>query len=222
VVQIPHPPPTPPDGLEPLLFELPKGKYLARIYKINQDYECGPLIFRFHGPRERFDHQYADQAGKAQKSPDRGVYYASPVLSSEIDALSCCLSECFGDDNRVIELLNRKFCRLNVVRPLMLLDLRGDGAMRIGACYALSGCIDRPLSQAWSRYIYENELDFTLVDGIIYPAAHNGDAAMALYERAIDSFELDSDLHLNDPELIDHIKFIALRLRLILPLDQWL
>jgi len=43
---------------------------------------------------------------------------------------------------------------------------------------------DRPLSQQWARWFYEHPREFGKVEGIVYPNAHNQDAAYALFERA--------------------------------------
>jgi hypothetical protein len=67
---------------------------------------------------------------------------------------------------------------------MVLLDLRGNGAMRAGSVVALGSVADRSLSQAWSRYFYENPNVYQPVDGVIYHNAHNGEDALALYERA--------------------------------------
>lgn len=40
------------------------------------------------------------------------------------------------------------------------------------------------VSQAWSRYFYEQIDIYQKVDGILYSNAHNGEKAVALYERS--------------------------------------
>lgn len=68
--------------------------------------------------------------------------------------------------------------------PLQLLDLRRGGGRAAGAEDALAAEGDRTTSQAWSRYFYEHPEIYGAVDGIIYANGHNGDTAIALYERA--------------------------------------
>jgi hypothetical protein len=54
---------------------------------------------------------------------------------------------------------------LETTRPIKLLDLQGNGAMRAGTVVAISGAADRQLSQKWSRYFYGCYQD---IDGLIY------------------------------------------------------
>lgn len=42
----------------------------------------------------------------------------------------------------------------------------------------------RKLTQAWSRYFYENPDLYGNIDGLIFNNAHDGQMANALYERA--------------------------------------
>lgn len=64
------------------------------------------------------------------------------------------------------------------------IEFRGAGAMKAGSGAALSSIPDRKLSQAWSRYFYDNCDLYGEIDGIIFSNAHNQDTAIALYERA--------------------------------------
>ncbi len=50
---------------------------------------------------------------------------------------------------------------------------------------AIGALESRSLTQAWSRYIYENPAIYGHVHGLIYSGAHNGEDAIVLYERAI-------------------------------------
>jgi len=104
---------------------------------------------------------------------DCGILYAGFTLS-------CCLVECFGDIG-VIDNQNRRLAFLQTTRPLLLLELRGRGAMPAGSVAALASTADRHLSQDWSRYFHAT---YPQIDGVIYRSAHNEEAAVALYERA--------------------------------------
>lgn len=65
---------------------------------------------------------------------------------------------------------------------MRLLDLTGDGAMRIGALATLgSGDEPRRLTQRWGRAIYEQLPNLA---GVRYRAAHQGGGAVAVWERA--------------------------------------
>lgn len=113
--------------------------------------------------------------GGPQDDPDRGIWYGAPTLAG-------CLIEVFGDTD-VIEPGDRIVAVAEVVRDLVLLDLRGRGAMRAGSVAALSKTADAATSQAWSRYFYDNPA-YREVDGLIYLNAHNDEDAVALYNRA--------------------------------------
>jgi hypothetical protein len=56
--------------------------------------------------------------------------------------------------------------------------------MRAGSVAALAKVADRSLSQAWSRYFYEQTSLYGQIDGISFHNAHNEEEAIALYERA--------------------------------------
>ncbi len=132
--------------------------------------------------------------------PERAVYYAawSDDLS---EALSSCLVEVFGDTG-IVELGDFQVAMPSVVRSLRLLDLRGRGAMRAGTVAAIAKC-DHRQSQPWSRYIYETELAYGVVDGLIYSNAHNDEPAVVLYERARPALVCHDEaiVRLDDPAL---------------------
>ena len=60
----------------------------------------------------------------------------------------------------------------HLTRDLRLLELRRRGAMRAGANAALAKVADRPLSQQWSQYFYDNPTffnDITNISGKLRP-----------------------------------------------------
>ena len=204
MVVIASPPPL--KSPSPLFRILAASSFILRIFDPTR--HSTALSFRYFGPLGRFDHQRlalggfpADRSETAARSrevpsrimrdktrqrlsptssssedPDRGISYAGLTLS-------CCLVECFGDVG-VIEIKGQQIARLELTRDLTLLDLRGSGAMRAGAVAALAKTADRNLSQAWSRYFYEQTADYGQLDGISYLNAHNGEEAIALYSLA--------------------------------------
>ena len=225
MVLIASPPPLKPPS--PLFRSLVAGSFMLRIFDPTR-HGTTALSFRYFGPLGRFDHQRlalggfpADRSetrqrlsptGSSSDDPDRGISYAGLTLS-------CCLVECFGDVG-VIEIKGQQIARLELTRDLTLLDLRGSGAMRAGAVAALAKIADRNLSQAWSRYFYEQTADYGQLDGISYLNAHNDEEAIAIYERAQSALVCpDSQiLPLNHPSLrpaileaalINHLDFLA-------------
>ena len=208
VVIAPPPPennlPNPPD---PLFYDLPINTELIRIYDPNR-HNTKALTFRYFGPLHRFDHHLSN-GKKPQSNTDRGIYYTALSLSS-------CIVECFGDSG-VIDIKEQYVAIVLSTRSLLLLDIRGRGAMKAGSVSALAKTADRQLSQKWSRYFYENEHIYRKIDGIIYFNAHNDEEAIALYERAKDSLNCNPHqvIRLDEIRLRSHIQRIALDNNLI-------
>ena len=173
MVLIDKPPPSKPPNR--LYCTLASGRFLLRIFDPTS-YGTQSLTFRTFGPINRFDHQQTSPNGNRTQDLERGIYYAGLTLS-------CCLVECFGDTG-VIELKDQQICRIQLTRDLTLLDLKDNGAMRAGSVAALAKVADRSLSQAWSRYFYEQASLYGQIDGISFRNAHNDEEAIALYERA--------------------------------------
>lgn len=198
--------PPPGSGLRrPVFRTLRSGTALVRLYDPTR-HGARALTFSHNGPRGRFDHHRPPPAGygPAWDDPDRGVYYAALTLS-------CCVAEVFGDTR----LIDRPYLRVampTLIRDLRLLDLRGASAMWAGTIAALSGEGDRALTQAWSRFFYE-EPSLGGCDGLMYPGAHNGEVAFALYERARGGLDCPASqvIELNDPMLRPELLRIALR-----------
>ncbi len=117
----------------------------------------------------RFDHH-------VPSDPKRGILYAGL-------ALGCCLTEVFGDQ-RYIEYSDRRLGELVLTRSVKLLDLVG-GAMKNGVEANISAVYSRSLTQAWSRYFYDDpDKLYGAVDGLWYRSSHNSGYAMVFYERA--------------------------------------
>ena len=190
-----YPPPT--VEVDPLFVNLDPKTILIRIYKTRYG---NALDFNHFGSDGRFDHHEA----KGKPNNKRGVYYISPITDStseddQIKALDSCLAEIAGEtkiiDNRADV---RKVCWVNANRPLKLLDLRGDGASRVGAYDEISPDPDRSRTQSWSRYFYQT---YTDIDGIIYTSARIRVDAVILYERAENCLDLQDDVYMSDPDL---------------------
>jgi RES domain len=201
VVLIASPPPakTP----SPIYRILTSGSFVLRIFDPTQ-YGTRATTFRSYGPINRFDHQRLPLSGNCAEDPERGISYAGLTLS-------CCLVECFGDTG-VIEIKGQQIGRIQLTRDLTLLDLRANGAMRAGSVAALAKVANRHLSQAWSRYFYEQTDLYGQIDGISFFNAHNDEEAIALYERAQSALICPDDriLPLAHPSLRPAIQQAAL------------
>lgn len=188
VVRIDPPPPR--RDTRPIFHTLGTGSRLLRIYQ-SELFGQTATAFRRHGPLSRFDHH--------RKGVDCGILYAGFTLS-------CCLVECFGETG-VIDEEGRRLAFLQTTRrPLLLLELRGRGAMRAGSVAALASTADRHLSQDWSRHFHAT---YPQIDGVIYSSAHNEEAAVALYERAEQDVHCAMELPLDHSSLRSRILKIA-------------
>jgi hypothetical protein len=202
----PLPPPPPPPGraVAPILARLPAGGVLVRIYDPTE-HRATPTGFRHWGPLHRFDHHRGDPAGAPALDEERGIYYASPEglldapADRALDALAGSVIEVFADGGE-IRPGDRRVARIRAARPLTLLDLRRNGAMRAGTMAALAMDGDCRTTQAWGRYFYEQVGVYGAVDGLVYHNAHNEIVALALYERARDALLAP----MREPPRLDH------------------
>lgn len=178
----------------PLHARLARGSELCRIYDPSR-HGASRIGFRSVGPLLRFDHHLEGAAR-------RGIYYAAPSLET-------CVVEVFGDLG-VVELGERRLAKPLLRRELLLLDLRRRGAMRAGTVAAIASA-DHPLSQGWSRYFYEHPDIYEQSDGLLYPNAHNGADAIALYDRAEDGLVCppERDRPLTDPVIETELRRLA-------------
>ena len=198
MVKISLPPPS--QSTNPIFKQLLPDKQLLRIYDPTK-HNTQALTFRSWGPLSRFDHH---DGPEQREYPDKGIHYSG--LS-----LSCCLVETFGDSG-VINIKEQRLAFLALKRQLKLLELRENGAMKVGSVAALAQTADREISQAWSRYFYTSYPD---IDGIIYYNAHNYEDAIALYERAEDALTCVKDIALSHDDLRPHILKAAEELCLV-------
>jgi hypothetical protein len=154
--------------------ELAAGSVLHRVYN--------PAFpgFRYFGPLlQRFDHHEGVPGTGAPRAGPRGIFYCAPTLA-------CCVVEVFGATG-IVEITTHMLATTALGRPLRVLDLRRTAAMLAGTVAALAYIRERALTQAWSRFFYEHTDLYGLLDGLLYPSAHSGADALALYERAEDA-----------------------------------
>ena len=67
-------------------------------------------------------------------------------------------------------------------RDLKLLDLRGDGPVRMGIPSDVAGGAKQTLARAWSVAFHE---DPAAIDGIVYPSRLNREHNLAVYDRTV-------------------------------------
>lgn len=202
------PPSSPPTKQRPCYKTLSAGEFLWRVYTQVSwsepfQHTVAADTFRYYGPTERFDHHRP--VGKA-KGPDtsHGIYYAA---SERWD----CLFETSSWDG-TIRIKNRYMADVLVLRDLLLLDLRGNGAMLAGTLAGIAKTDDRSLTQAWARYVHEHDGDFARngvpVHGLMYSNASNEGVSVALFERADGALQVNNDDPLSLPTLRSAIDLV--------------
>lgn len=203
MVRVQLPPPL--RYINPQIHTLKKNTQLRRIFDPTR-YGATAIGFRNFGAVSRFDHhRFVNDV-----DPDRSVIYAGFTLS-------CCIAEYFGDGT-IINSQNVKLALIYLAEEVKLLDLRGEAAMKAGTVAAISGIIDRNITQKWSKYFYEHPELYGNVDGLIFSGAHNGEDAIALYERCqskIDKSDVE-EIELANPSLRRTLIRIASRQGLII------
>ena len=207
MVEIRYPPPT--RNITPQFTELKPGTTIQRIFDPTS-YGATAIGFRYYGPLSRFDHQ---RGKRPQIDKERGIIYAG-------FSLSCCLIELFGDEG-IIKIQQQQIAYITLKQSLKLLALRESGAWDAGSVASMTVDGRRKLTQAWSRYFYENPDLYGDIDGLIFNNAHNQEEAIALYERALPQLSSAdiSTLNLNEPAIRESILAIATRLNLLVEIQ---
>lgn len=72
--------------------------------------------------------------------------------------------------------------KIGIVSRLQLVDLRGDGLIRMGIPTDVPRARSQHLSRAWSRALWSHD---TRPDGIIYDSRLNGETNLAVFDRAL-------------------------------------
>lgn len=166
----PHPPPGFLSGVLPLWTE-PAGSVWQRIYALSHTDPLGysPSLSRFSDPTgTRFGAIYLGSSAKVAFAEtvlrDRGEATLNPILIpfAEIETYACA-------DIRLA-------ANLNVV------DLTGDGCLRLRVPTDVSRARDQSLARVWSEAFFDHP---AAPDGILYPSRLNNERNLALYARAL-------------------------------------
>lgn len=72
---------------------------------------------------------------------------------------------------------------IELVADLQLVDLTGDGCLRLGVPGDVVGARDQTLARLWSQAFFDHP---AAPDGVLYPSRLNEKRNIALYARAID------------------------------------
>lgn len=151
------------------------GETFRRIYWA---YHSDPLGFgktesRFSDPRRRTE---SNRFGVLYLGSSLKVCFLEAVLRDRRDGH-------VGDlPLEEAELLDRNVAAVATSREFRLIDLRGDGPVRMGIPSDVVRGRRQSLARAWSVAFYEHPAD---IDGIIYPSRINGEYNFAVYDRAV-------------------------------------
>lgn len=84
------------------------------------------------------------------------------------------------------ELDDRRYAEVRVREPLRLLDLTGDGAVRMGIPSDVVRGSRQRLARQWSVAFHDHP---ATIDGIIYPSRLNNETNLAIYGRSVPKLE---------------------------------
>lgn len=82
------------------------------------------------------------------------------------------------------ELRARNVAEISAMRSLNLVDLRGDGPVRMGIPSDVARGSDQTLARAWALAVYQHP---AAADGIVYQSRLNGEDNVAVFDRAVPS-----------------------------------
>jgi hypothetical protein len=91
------------------------------------------------------------------------------------------------------ELRSRRYALIEPTSRLSLVDLRGDGCVRIGIPSDVPRSANQALARRWSLAFYRHP---SQPDGIIYPSRLNEDTNLAIYDRATAKLREVGNTHL--------------------------
>jgi hypothetical protein len=168
------------DGATLDLTRVPTGSRYQRICLARHP---NPLGFgksksRFSDPRRRIE---ANRFGVLYLGSSLKVCFLEAVLR---DVRNGTIGQYPMQES---ELLQRTHAKIAVAVDLTLVDLRGDGPVRMGIPTDVLRASSQKLGRAWSLAFHEHP---SQPDGIIYPSRLNGEANLAVYGRAISKLKV--------------------------------
>jgi hypothetical protein len=162
------------------------GQRFGRIY-----HERYPDPLGFGKTKSRF----SDPRRRAEDKRFGILYLGSTVKGCFVEAiLRDRRNGAVGDyPIELAELLRRRYAEIVATSSLNVVDLRGDGRIRMGIPSDVVGSTQQALAQAWSVAFYDHQ---AAPDGIIYSSRLNEDTSLAVYDRAIAKLGVDRSFSL--------------------------
>lgn len=81
---------------------------------------------------------------------------------------------------------DRQYAQIEVIASLTMVDLRADGAIRMGVPSDVAKSSKQSLAREWAVAFHEHR---DQIDGIIYPSRLNGHTNVAVFDRSIDKLK---------------------------------
>lgn len=137
----------------------------------------GKTPSRFSDPQRR---KAANRFGVLYMGNTVKVCFLEAVLRDQRDGL-------IGDLPIAESALHdRQYAQIEVIASLTMVDLRADGAIRMGVPSDVAKSSKQSLAREWAVAFHEHR---DQVDGIIYPSRLNGHTNVAVFDRSIDKLK---------------------------------
>ncbi len=157
------------------LARIPAGRTFGRIYhqRFPDPLGFGKSRSRFSDPRRRIQ---ANRFGVLYLGSSLKVCFLEALLRDDRDGV-------VGDfPMDEAELGSRQYAQVVTSAELALLDLSGDGPVRMGVPSDVLRSSRQALARRWSIAFHDHQAQ---VDGIYYPSRLNGEVNLAIYGRAV-------------------------------------
>lgn len=168
----------PPSGFATVALDcavVDAGARFGRIYfsRFKDPLGFGKSPTRFSDPRRRLP---ANRFGVLYLGSSLKVCFVEAVVRDQGDGR---IDDLLLDER---DLTIRSYATIEVTAALSLVDLRGDGPLRMRIPSDVARSSKQSLARRWSLAIHEHP---ARPDGIIYPSRLNGETNLAIYDRAI-------------------------------------
>jgi hypothetical protein len=165
-------PPDPSFATRPLVTAtIPVGATWRRMYETRfpDPLGFGPGLSRFSDPTGRaFGLIYLGSTAK--------VAFVETILRDRADGRGAACVVAYD------EIEKRSLASIGPAEPLVLVNLTGDGPLRMGVPSDVVGARNQSLAQRWSVAFHDHP---SAPDGVLYPSRLNEERCIALYARAI-------------------------------------
>lgn len=137
----------------------------------------GKTPSRFSDPRRR---KFANRFGVFYLGDTVKVCFLEAVLRDQRDGV-------LGDlPIAESEFYDRNFAEIEVITPLIMVDLRDDGPIKMGVPTDVAKGSKQSLARKWAVAFNKHD---SQVDGIIYPSRLNGHTNLAVFDRAMEKLK---------------------------------